>query len=201
MAPRIERPEQLRGKRIGVTKGSYAHHLLALVLERANLKEDDVKIIHLPPANLVNAFNAGEVDAASTWEPFLSRIEVGKARRIADGSGIKQGTLVIIAIDEFAKNNPKIVERFLLAYRRGYEFIKERPKEAAELIAEEVKLEPQAYERLIPVFDYDPVISTDTYRELKATESFLRSKSLTKNAVDIESFVDTSYLRAAGLIK
>jgi sulfonate transport system substrate-binding protein len=197
----IERPEQLRGKKIGVTKGSYAHHLLALVLEKGNLKEEDVKIIHLPPADLVNAFNAGELDAASTWEPFLSRIEVGKARRIADGSGIKQGTLVIIAMDEFAKNNPEIVRRFLLAYRRGFEFIKEHPKEAANLIADEVKMEPQAYERLIPVFDYNPVITSDTYRELKATEAFLRSKSLTKNLVDIDAFVDTTYLRTIGLAK
>jgi sulfonate transport system substrate-binding protein len=80
----------LKGKRIAVTKGSYAHHLLYLLLQKANLNTNDINLIHLAPADLVNAFNHGDVDAAVTWEPFLSRIE-GNGIRIADGTGIKQG--------------------------------------------------------------------------------------------------------------
>jgi sulfonate transport system substrate-binding protein len=198
---KIEKPEQLRGTKIGVTKGSYAHHLLALVLEKAGLKTSDVNIIHLPPADLVNAFNSGDVDAASTWEPFLSRIEKGSAKRIADGTGLKQGALVIFAIDAYAQRNPRIIDKFLKAYVRGYEFLKEHPKEGIDLIAPEVKLEPAQLEKVLTVLDFNPAITPATYDELKATESFLRSNGLSRAPVDINAFVDESYVKAAGINK
>jgi sulfonate transport system substrate-binding protein len=97
-------------------------------------------LIHLPPADLVTALLHGDVDAASTWEPYLSRIEEAGGHVLVDGTGIKKGELVIIATDEYAKKNPHVVEKFLRAYQRGYDFIKANPKQAGELIASDVKL-------------------------------------------------------------
>jgi sulfonate transport system substrate-binding protein len=184
-----------------VTKGSYAHHLLVLVLERAHLSVNDVQIIHLPPADLVNAFNAGELDAAATWEPYLSRIEVGPVKRVADGTGIKQGALVIIAMEQFATQNPELIGAFLRAYQRGHTYLNEQPKEAGELIASEIKLEAEQFQKLLPNFDYGPAITAAIHQELAGTEQFLRTNGLSKGPVDIEKFVDDTYGRAAGINK
>jgi sulfonate transport system substrate-binding protein len=195
----IKSPGELRGKRVAVTKGSYAHHLLYVVLRNAGLKFSDIKLIHLPPADLVSAFTRGDVDAASTWEPYLSRLEDDGARLLVDGTGIKKGELVIIAVDEYAKKNPRLVEKVLQVYKRGYEFIKASPKQAAELIAPEVKLTPEQLIKVLAKLDYDPVIRPEHMDELRKTEEFLRSNELTKNPVDIDKFVDTRYLKSAGL--
>jgi sulfonate transport system substrate-binding protein len=195
----IKSPAELRGKRVGVTKGSYSHHLLYVVLKNAGLKFSDIKLIHLPPADLVSAFTRGDVDAASTWEPYLSRLEDDGARLLVDGTGIKKGELVIIAVDEYAKQNPRLVEKFLQTYKRGQDFIKANPKGAAELIASEVKLTPEQLSKVLTKLDFDPVIRPEHIDELKKTEEFLRSNELIKNPVDIEKFVDTSYLKSAGL--
>jgi sulfonate transport system substrate-binding protein len=195
----IKSPAELRGKRVAVTKGSYSHHLLYVVLKNAGLKFSDIKLIHLPPADLVSAFTRGDVDAASTWEPYLSRLEDEGARLLVDGTGIKKGELVIIAVDEYAKQNPRLVEKFLQTYKRGQDFIKANPKQAAELIASEVKLTPEQLSKVLTKLDFDPVIRPEHIDELKKTEEFLRTNELIKNSVDIDKFVDASYLKSAGL--
>jgi sulfonate transport system substrate-binding protein len=192
----IKSPTDLRGKRVAVTKGSYAHHLLYVVLKNAGLQLSDIKLIHLPPADLVTALLHGDVDAAATWEPYLSRIEEAGGHVLVDGTGIKKGELVIIAIDEYAKKNPHVVEKFLRAYQRGYDFIKANPKRAGELIASDVKLTPEQFSKVLPKFDYVIAIGPEHVEELKKTEEFLRSHELTKNLVDIDAFVDARYLKA-----
>jgi sulfonate transport system substrate-binding protein len=195
----INTAADLKGKRVAVTKGSYAHHLLYLLLKQANLSDSDIKLIHLPPADLVTAFLHGDVDAAATWEPYLSRLEENGAKFIADGTGIKKGELVIIATQEFASANPEVVEKVLKAYQRGNEFIKTHPQEAAQLLAPEVKLSPEQVLKVVGKFDYSPIIRPEHVQELKKTEEFLRTNNLSRSQVDIDAFVDTRYLKQAGL--
>ena len=195
----LKNPADLKGKKVAVTKGSYAHHLLHVVLKNAGLKATDIKIIHLSPADLVSAFGRGDVDAASTWEPYLSKLEEAGGRVLVDGTGIKKGELVFIAIDDYAKKNAWVVEAILKAYKRGEEYLKANPKQGAELISPEVKLTPEQLAKVLPKFDFNPVIRPDHVEELKKTEEFLRENGLIQKAVDIDAFVDTRYLKSAGL--
>jgi sulfonate transport system substrate-binding protein len=195
---KIRTVADLKGRKVAVTKGSYAHHLLFLLLKNAGLTPDDIKLVHLAPADLITAFNAGDVEAAVTWEPYLSRIEKGN-RRIADGTGIKQGAVVFFTLDKFAKANPNLVVAVLKSYQRGYEYIQAHPKEAAVLISPEVRLDPAEVEAIFPKYDYNPVITPAAITELKATEVFLRESGLSKGPVDIDKLFDTSYLGLAGL--
>ncbi len=188
----------LKGKRIAVTKGSYAHHLLYLLLQEAKLNTNDINLIHLAPADLVNAFNHGDVDAAVTWEPFLSRIE-GNGIRIADGTGIKQGLCVIFARNQFATANPQLVASVLRAYQRGYEYLKAHPQESAQLVAIETKLPPDQIVSLYGKLDFSPAIRPGNVQELKRTEQFLFTTGLSRSRVNIDAFVDTRYFKQAGL--
>jgi sulfonate transport system substrate-binding protein len=191
----IKTVADLRGKRVGVTKGSTAHHLLYLLLEKTHLTVNDIKLIHLPPADLVNAFNHGDLDAAATWEPFLGKLEENGARRIADGTGVKQNLCPIFVRQEFASANPELVQKVLKVYQRAYRFAKTHPQETAQLAAVEVKLPPEQVLRLIGRFDYDPMIRPVDVEELKKTEEFLRANNLSRSRVDIDAFVDTRYLK------
>jgi len=197
----IKTPADLKGKKIGVTKGSYTHHLLVLVLKNAGLKPDDVKLIHLAPPDLVTTFVKGDIDAAATWDPFLLQLEDAGGRVLADGKGIKEGLLVIVATRKFAEANPEAIKKLLLVYKRGYDFIKSNPDDAAKIISTHVKLSPEQAAKLLKKFDYTEAITTTTIAELKKTEDFLFENGIIRKHVDIDSFVDTKYLKDAGLQK
>jgi sulfonate transport system substrate-binding protein len=199
-ASKIASPADLKGKKVAVVKGSYAHHLLALVLEGAHLGFGDVELVNLSHADIGTALQKGEIDAGAVWEPLLTKlVSDGTARVLQDGTGIKKGALVIIARQPFAEKNPELVQAVLRAYQRGNVYIRQHPAEAAELVSREVHLEAARLQKILERADFDPVLHGDDVEELKKSESFMHGVGITKTAVDIDAFIDRQYALAAGV--
>jgi sulfonate transport system substrate-binding protein len=187
----IRSPRDLKGKKVAVVKGSYAHHLLVLVLQKGGLTTNDIEFINLSQADIATAILNGNIDAAAVWEPLISRLEnQGAVRVLADGTGIKKGVLVIIATSDFIAKEREQTKALLRAYQRGARFIKSNPKETAQLIAADVNLPPDLLLKVLPKFDYHPAIQTDDIGEIKKSEAFMRSVGIIKVPVNIDIFTD-----------
>lgn len=196
----ITAPKELKGKKVAVTKGSYAHHLLALVLEQGGLTLGDVELVNLPVAEIPPAIVAGTIDAGAVWEPILTRYESQKAVRVlADGTGIKKGLLLIVADNGFLKTRPEQAKALLKAYKRASDFVTANPKEAAELISGDVNLAPDLLVQVLQRMHYDPVVHDDDVAEVKKTEQFMRTHGLIKTAVDVDAFFNRKLAAEAGL--
>ncbi len=196
----IKSPRDLKGKNISVVKGSYAHHLLVLVLQKGGLTVKDIQLINLSQADTATALANGNVDAAAIWEPLITQLESkGVVRVLADGTGIKQGVLVIVASDDFLSKHRSQAIALLRAYQRGVDYIKSHPREAAQLISADVNLPPELLVKVFSKFNYAPAIHREDLQELKKSEAFMRDAGLIKVPVAIDSFVDVSIGRASGL--
>ncbi len=70
----IETLEDLIGKRVGVftPTGTYAMFKTYMTLKQIPL--DGMILVDKPPAQLVQAFQNGEIDAVVIWEPFVSKL-------------------------------------------------------------------------------------------------------------------------------
>jgi sulfonate transport system substrate-binding protein len=194
----IASPKDLKGKKVAVTKGSYAQHLLALVLEQGGLTFNDIELINLPNAEIPPALISGAIDAGAVWEPVITRFQAQKAIKVlADGSGIKKGLLVIIADNAFLKAKRDQAKAVLRAYARGAEFIKANPKEAAQLVSTDTNLSPDLLVEVFAKFDYSPVITDEAVADIRKTEAYMRSIGLTKAPVEVESWAERSLIEAA----
>ncbi|MDQ0382093.1 ABC transporter substrate-binding protein [Amycolatopsis thermophila] len=82
----------LKGKTIGVAKGSSAHGQVLLNLRKAGLSTKDVKLSFLQPADAYGAFTRHQIDAWAVWDPYTAqaKLEAG-ARTLVDGTGIANG--------------------------------------------------------------------------------------------------------------
>jgi sulfonate transport system substrate-binding protein len=196
----IKTPRELKGKKVGVVKGSYAHHLLVLVLQKGGLTVNDIELINLSQADIATSIVNGNIDAAAVWEPLITKLEgQGAVRVLADGTGIKKGVLVIIATNDFITKKREQTKAVLRAYQRGAQYIKSNPKEAAQLIATDVNLPIDTIVKIFAKFDYHPAIQADDIEELKRTEAFMRSNNLIKSPVNVDSFVDVTLTKEIGL--
>jgi len=84
----IRTPEDLRGKKIAVAKGSSAHYHLLAVLTKNNLKFSDVQAQYLQPADALAALSTGRVDAWAIWDPYTAQGQQQTGARILlDGNG------------------------------------------------------------------------------------------------------------------
>lgn len=87
----------LRSKRIGVTEGEVNHLLLMLALEEAGLSGADVRLANMNADDAGAAFIAGQLDAAVTWEPWLSTAVSEGAGQILFTSADVPGMLIDVA--------------------------------------------------------------------------------------------------------
>ncbi|WP_142978114.1 ABC transporter substrate-binding protein, partial [Klebsiella pneumoniae] len=71
----IKSVADLKGKRVGLNKGSDVNYLLVAALEKAGLSYKDITPVYLPPADARAAFQRGAIDAWVIWDPFLAEVE------------------------------------------------------------------------------------------------------------------------------
>ncbi|PPK67897.1 ABC transporter substrate-binding protein [Actinokineospora auranticolor] len=84
--------EELKGKRIGVAKGSSAHGVVLNLLLRAKLKVSDVQLSFLQPSEGYAAFTQKQVDAWAVWDPYTTQaLRDANARVLIDGTGTPGG--------------------------------------------------------------------------------------------------------------
>jgi sulfonate transport system substrate-binding protein len=196
----IKSPKDLKGKKVAVVKGSYAHHLLVLVLRKGGLTTSDIELINLSQADIATSIINGDIDAAAIWEPLITKLETqGSVRVLADGTGIKKGALVIIATNDFVTKHRDQTKAILKAYQRGADFIKANPKAAAQLIAKDVNLSTDQLLKVLAKFDYNPALQADDIEELKVVEVFMKNNALIKSHVNIDTFADPSLTREIGI--
>lgn len=191
---------QLKGKKVAYVKGSFGHHLLGLLLEKAGLGFSDIQEINLPVTDIANTVQSGQADAGIIWDPNLIKsINAGQVKVLADGTNIKRNSCYYFATESYIKDNPKVIEAYIKAINKSYEFIKSNPDEAANLIAGITKLSKEEVLDVFSKYTYEAAIDEVDINELKQVESFLRDQKLTTAKVDIDSFVDIQYLKNVGL--
>ncbi len=144
----IDSLAELKGKKLaGVKKGSGMDVLLRgyVLKEKAGLSPDaDLNIIDMPPGNMNAALERGIVDAAFSWEPFVSQSLLrGSSRVLFDvNQALPQYPwYVVIALPKTLQERPDDVVKLLRAHRKAIAFLNEHPDESNRIIAEAFKLE------------------------------------------------------------
>ena len=73
----------LKGKKVGVSINQTSHYLLMQALETAGLTDADVDLVNMTSSDAGVSFISGDLDAAVTWEPYLSNaVEQGVGKLI-----------------------------------------------------------------------------------------------------------------------
>ncbi|EPK7359667.1 aliphatic sulfonate ABC transporter substrate-binding protein [Kluyvera ascorbata] len=138
----IRTPQQLRGKRIALNKGSNVHWLLVQILEEAGLGLGDVKVVYTPPKYPLTASDYLAADAWMMWDPVLSAAEQSSTLRVlATGEGRVNNHQFYITRREYARHNEEVIAGIVAALVKTGKFIDRHRHEAAQLLASELGLD------------------------------------------------------------
>ena len=139
----IKTGADLKGKRVGVNRGTSSHFYLGVYLIHNNLSISDVEMVHAKTVDLPVALKNNEVDAISVWQPYSQKAE----RLLQDNTVILQQpeiyltTFNFAVMKSFAKDHPERLIKFIRAIDRANVFIKDNKKMSQEIIAESFKLD------------------------------------------------------------
>jgi sulfonate transport system substrate-binding protein len=104
----------LKGKRIGFTKGSSAHNVVVLALEKAGLQYSDITPVYLNPPDGAAAFARDSIDAWAVWDPYFAIGEVkGGGRVLAKASDVGKTNSFYITNRDFAVRSPQFVSAII----------------------------------------------------------------------------------------
>jgi NitT/TauT family transport system substrate-binding protein len=131
---------ELKGKRVAFMEGSVAHYYLAYVLKRVGLTEKDVIGVNMTSGDAGAAFVAGRVDAAVTWEPWLSRAKATPHGQILIDSSQTPGIIIdtLVFREDVVKSRPADIRKIVHAVHQAVDHWKANPKESVEIMAKGV---------------------------------------------------------------
>lgn len=132
----IRKPQDLKGKRIGVySMASGTRHNLLVILHSVGLKESDAEVVAAGVLNF-GPLIEGKVDATAATDTGLW---AARQRGLGEVNVIWAREYLDIPTDVFAvraetmQRQPGIIPRFLRAYRKGSQWMLDNPEKAAEL--------------------------------------------------------------------
>lgn len=163
----IKSPQDLKGKRIGVTLMGDSPMIFAMrVLFHAGLDtKKDVEWRSYPPTELAGALERGEVDAISLNDPLAQMaIDSGKAVKLvstaADAPFKDEYCCMATMAGSFIKEDPAGAAAVTRAFMKGAKWVSEHPDEAAQLAVEKkyVPGNPELISKLLKSYNYVPSV-------------------------------------------
>jgi NitT/TauT family transport system substrate-binding protein len=133
----IQSVADLKGKSVAYAEGSVSQFYLGVVLKEAGLSLADVETMNMTAGDAGAAFVAERVDAAVTWEPWLTRGKQSPHGHLLVDSSTSPGLITDIALTTPEKLEARAddLKALYRAWVKAVEFQKANEKEADEIMA------------------------------------------------------------------
>jgi len=207
--PHIRTPEDLKGKRVGITRfGSFTDFGSRRILRHLGLNpEKDVVLLQTGIAGAAQrlmAMFAGTMDSTLTQIDtiFLAQIKLGKEVQILGGlkdTGYRATGGDIMASRRYLKEKPDITRRFLMAIAEGVHISRTRKDLTLRMLSRQLKendpriLEAQYKSFVIDAFPTKPYPDEVTVRF--SLEELDREFPGAKDR-NVAQFIDSSFMKA-----
>lgn len=126
----IQSISDLKGKQIGVNQGSFAELFIVTLLEENGMTSADVTFIDMDAADAPAALRNGEVQAAHTWEPYVTEAK-NDGGHVLFSSADTPGLIpdIIAVRGAVLQSNPEAVAAFVRGWFKAVDFLKANPEE------------------------------------------------------------------------
>ena len=164
--------KDLKGKKVALhTGGGASYFWLQYLLDKEGMKLSDLNVQDMSAGDAGAAFVAGKVDAAVTWEPWLTKAkqtEFGKVLLSSDQTpGIIVDTLAFHK--DFVTQYPDAVKAINKSWFEALEYAKTNPADANAIMAKAMDQTVEEFEATLPTVKFYGPAENDTYFGTKDT--------------------------------
>ena len=144
----ITKVEDLRGKRVAVTRGTDPHIFLLRSLASAGLSEKDIQIVPLQHPDGKVALERGQVDAWAGLDPYMAQLEVDKGFKLFFRRPDWNSFGILNVREAFASEHPDLTERVLRSYEKARRWCLEHSDEARIILQTAAQLSPPVAQKV-----------------------------------------------------
>lgn len=197
----IKTLKDLKGKKVAMEVGSPSHLFLAYLLDKEGLSTKDLVIVDQPAPDAATSFFAGKVDAAVTWEPWLSQAKDRTGGHvIANSKDTPILPALLMARGDIKNTRSADLAAVLRALYGARDYIAVNQKESVSIIAKGFKITDKDVTDQLPTFRWlslEDNYKTGPYSSkelLKTTANLWYKLSITPTDVNTDTVVDYSIL-------
>jgi ABC-type nitrate/sulfonate/bicarbonate transport system substrate-binding protein len=167
--PGINKPSDLKGKRIGYASGTGSEVFTHELLKKAGLTKNDVTLVNLRPQDMAAAAASGSIDAYNIWEPHVAngRKALGAKATLLDVRDVYSETFNVVTTADYAQKNPKISVAFLRSLLEAEKWLKANPDEAITLVGSLTNLKKDELAEVWNDYIFELVLDQRTVNALK----------------------------------
>lgn len=195
----IHSVKDVKGKTFGIVSLSSNTELqIRVMLEKNGMHESDVKLVPISFPAMYEALKSGMIDVGSFPQPFLAMAKhKGGLRTIftaKDAAPYEEELLILIAHEEFLRNNRAATQAFLADLVTATRYYNEHTHEArkALLDANMVKIDPDVFYEMKDPY-HEPSCRLDV-AALARMQELQVSAGFQKIRANLSQYVDLSYL-------
>lgn len=198
--------QDLKGKKVGVAKGTYLEYTLDYALQQNGIKPSDIIKVDIPAERTVEPFSNGELAGAVAWEPILTELESTGGEKVYDTTQSPGLLYFVYAFDKsFIDSRPEDVRKFLRVWKKTLAFMESNPSESYQIIANTYGVSPEEVEAFtkqdkilslaenVEAFQKSNAI-TSLYGSADNINDFLKVNGLTKESIDPATFLDDRFI-------
>lgn len=119
---KISKIEDLKGKRVAVTRGTDPHIFLVRALQSVKLTDKDITPVLLQHADGKAALIRGDVDAWAGLDPMMAAAEVEEGAKLFFRKPDANTWGILNVREEFLKDHPQLVQRVLAVYEEARKY-------------------------------------------------------------------------------
>ena len=194
----IDTLDQLKGKKIGVARGSGGEVFWLALIDKLKLNAADYTVVNVEAPEMVAALERGNIDAYAVWEPWVTRglAAVKNTKILKDQENIlEQGVYIYMNLG-WIKKNPEQAEGFVKALVEATDVINKDRKRAAKDVSDFLKsLDPPMVEQLMTKLRFEMVLDDFTVSLFKLAETQLKQQGKLTKPLDLNAFIYPDLMR------
>jgi len=190
----------LKGKKIGLPRGTILDFFLGRLLARNGLGMGDVTLVDVNTTHAADAIPGGEVDAIMYFQPHVSRI----LERLGDNAVTWPGQsdqllyAVIAARNDWIGTHPDQVRRFLRSLDEAQEYSVDHPDETKAIVKKRLNLTDAYLAEVWPAHRFGVSLDQSLVLAMNDEGRWTIANNMTaeKTLPDFRSAISTEGLRA-----
>ena len=189
--------EGLKGKKVGIAKGTGSEIFWRRVLEKRNLKLADYTMVDVEAPEMLAATERGDIDAFAVWEPWPTRtLMAGKGTKVLQtGEGIDNNINFVYMNRGWIEQNKATAEKFMLSLVEANDLIEKDRPNAAKMVAKFLKMPLELATELMPKVEFDMDWQARSIESIQVAEGQLADQKKLKAPLDYTKYVYMDLLK------
>jgi len=194
----IDTLDQLKGKKVGIARGSGGEVFWLAMIDRLKLNPADYTVVNVEAPEMVAALERGNIDAYAVWEPWVTRglAAIKNTKVLRTQEGILEQGVYIYMNRGWIQKNPAPAEAFIRALADATDLINQDRKRAAKDVSDFLKnLDPPMVEQLMGKLTFEMELSDFTVNLFRLAEAQLKAQGKLAKPVEWSGFIYPELMR------